>query len=295
MSFKTWAGPKFKKYKNIFLAVFFGVLVFFTCQALIYYYIYPGVLPDKFLASVNTFVSSFQKQPPKTIVVNLRNMVLDTFENGDFRKRYPVIAAGNPRISPTPTGNFQVLAKHKNVFSSLSHVWMPWSMRFYRGYYIHEVPYYKSGAKVKTRYSLGCLRFRKDDAQEIYEWADLGIKVQIVNARLAREEDKDTVYYLTQKGSKRPMINEEVFLSYGNKWSDVAVVLSGQLAAYSDVELIRAKFDFKVYKLEKGQKRWITDIETFKALDYKWEEITPVNETELIAWPTGSPIKIIKE
>ncbi len=285
----------FKKYKNIFYTLFFGFLIFLCCQALFYYYIYPGVLPDKLIASVNGLISSFQKEPPKTIVINLRNMVLDTFENGSFRKRYPVLAAGNPKISPTPTGSFQVLAKHKNAFSSLSQVWMPWSMRFYKNYFIHEVPYYKSGAKVKSRYSLGCLRLDGDDAQEIYQWANLGISVQIIYTKLARVEGKDMVYYLTEKGLKRPMLNEEVFLSYDNKWDEVAVVLSGQLASYPDVELIKNEFDIRVYKLENGKKRWITDLETFESLGYEWKEVTPVSQIELAVWPTGSPIKIIKE
>jgi len=228
-------------------------------------------------------------------VINLRNMVFDTFENGEFRKRYPVIAAGNPRISPTPIGEFQILAKHKNAFSNLSQVWMPWSMRFYKNYFIHEVPYYRSGHKVKSRYSLGCLRLSKDDAQEIYEWTDLRTKVQIVNTKLAIEKNSNTIYYLTKKGLKRPILNEEVFLSYGNKWDNVAVVLPGQLDAYPDVRLIRGENNFKVYKLEDGEKRWIADMETFESLGCEWEEVTPINQIELAAWPRGTPIKIIQE
>jgi hypothetical protein len=148
---------------------------------------------------------------------------------------------------------------------------------------------------VKSRYSLGCLRLSKGDAQEIYEWTDLGTRVQIVNAKLAIEKNSNTVYYLTKKGLKRPIPNEEVFLSYDNKWDNVVVVLPGQLDAYSDVKLIRGENDFKVYKLEDGEKRWIVGIETFESLGCKWEEVAPVNQTELAAWSQGTHIKIIQE
>ena len=282
----------FSKYKSILYSLVLGVFVFLLSQGLIYYYVYPSNLPEGLFASVlNTIVSSFKEDPPKAIVVNLRSMTMDTYENDVFRKRYPVLATGNPRTTPTPVGKFKVLTKYKNAFSSLSHVWMPWSMRFYKEYYIHEVPYYPSGAKVTSKYSLGCLRLGEGDAQEVYEWADLGTAVQIIDTHLAREQDSSRVYYLNEKGFKRALASQDVFHSYGNKWSDVAEVLSGQLDAYPSVELIRAEFDFKVYKLENGLKRWITDIATFEGLGYKWEEVALVNGVELESWPTSSPIR----
>jgi len=278
------------RFEKILHFLILGSLIILAWLGLVRFYDYPGLLPDSFLAGINNLVLSVKDAPSKVLVVNLMNMSLDTFEDEGFRKRYPVLAAGNPRTCPTPTGDFQVLTKYDNVMSSLSHVWMPWSMRFYQQYYIHEVPYYPSGAKVTSKYSLGCLRLAEGDAQEVFEWADLGSRVKIIKTNLAREEDQQTVYYLTDQGLKKPIPNQEVFAAYGYSWADIAILSSGQLEPYADLELIRGDDDYRVYKLENGQKRWITSIEVFEGMGYQWSDIWSVNQLEIEAWPTGRPI-----
>ena len=87
------------------------------------------------------------------------------------------------------------------------------------------------------------------------------------------------------------MLFRSVFLSYGNKWSDILTVKPFELSAIPDNVLIRAASDQKVYKLENGTKHWIRTAETFNRLGYKWNEIAPVNAVELESYPLGAPIE----
>jgi hypothetical protein len=218
-------------------------------------------------------------------------MVVDMFEGDEFVGRYPLVAAGHPRVTPTPQGEFRVLEKYERVFSRSAQVWMPWSLRFYGQYYIHEIPYYPSGAKVRSTYSHGCLRLYEGNAQELYNWASVDTKVHIINAKLAREEDEERIYYLTDNGFKKPIFNVEVFYSYDNNPDEVKIFKDGRLDAYPKVELIRGMDGSKVYKLEENKKRWIKSPAVFNNLGYNWQEIVSVNQIELNAWPTGEPIE----
>jgi len=106
-----------------------------------------------------------------------------------------------------------------------------------------------------------------------------------------RVQDGPTVYYLTESGMKRAMINQEAFLSYeGNKWSDVVSVDEKYLSFFPDNELIRAWDGLKVYKIENGKKRWIKTSEAFNSLNLDWSKIAPVSSAELSAYPEGEEI-----
>jgi len=72
-----------------------------------------------------------------------------------------------------------VLTKEKNHLSSISHVWMPWSMQFNNNYFIHEWPYWPGGEKISTQYSLGCIRLHEEDSKTVYDWADIGTELVI--------------------------------------------------------------------------------------------------------------------
>ena len=109
--------------------------------------------------------------------------------------------------------------------------------------------------------------------------------------KLMRAEGDTKVYYITEKGFKRHIPNEETFLSYSNKWSDIVVVKPFELSAIPDNILIRQEGKPEVYKLENGTKRWIKTAEVFNRLDFKWNEIAPVNAVELNSYPLGEPIE----
>jgi len=109
--------------------------------------------------------------------------------------------------------------------------------------------------------------------------------------KLMRAEDDTKVYYITEKGFKRHIPNEETFLSYGNKWSDIVIVKPFELSAIPDNILIRQEGKPEVYKLENGTKRWIKTAEVFNRLGYKWNDIALVNAIEFDSYPLGEPVE----
>ncbi len=281
------------RYRIILFFLLFSLTAFIICQLGIYFYIYPAEISFSELGARarQALLSLIGREEQKLISINLSNKVLATFEDGQLVKRYKITAAGHPRISPTPTGDFEILSKIKNAFSNLSHVWMPWSMRFYKQYFMHEIPYYPSGRRLTYAYSAGCIRLPIGTAQEVYEWATVGTKVHIHSAKLVKTTDNDKVYYLTEKGLKRYIPNLDVFFSYSNKWENIVIIRPFELEAYPDVVLVHLDKDSKVYKLENGFKRWIRTPEVFNRLGYNWQEIAPVNQVEFNIWPTGETIE----
>jgi len=280
------------KYRKV---IIFSVLLvlFFLFQVYIYLGIYPATFswPD-YLAGLGQGLFVFlSPESQKLIRINLHSYTLTTFENNRLVKKYEIAATGHPRVSPTPKGSFEILQKHKNAFSNLSKVWMPWSMRFYKGYYIHEIPYYPSGERIRTNYSLGCLRVPVEQAEELYQWAELGTRVEIYEAELVKTATEPSIYQLLNNGFKKHIINPEVFASYGYQWKDVVVIPDEELRAYSDIDLIRGEGDYKVYKLENGIKRWIETGEAFERLGHDWFKIILMSAAELSVYQTGEPIK----
>lgn len=277
--------------KVIIFSVF--LVLFFLFQICIYFGIYPATFswPD-YLAGLGQGLFVFlSPESQKLIRINLYSYTLTTFENDRLVRKYEIAAIGHPKISPTPIGSFKIFQKQEKPFSNLSKVWMPWSMRFYKKYYIHEIPYYPSGERVKTDYSLGCLRIPLEQAEELYQWAELGTRVEIYEAKLVKAATESSIYQLLKNGFKKHIINPEVFASYGYQWKDVVVIPDEEIRAYSDIDLIKGEGDYKVYKIEDGIKRWIKTEEAFERLGYDWSKIILMNATELSVYQIGEPIK----
>lgn len=114
---------------------------------------------------------------------------------------------------------------------------------------------------------------------------------QYQRVKLIRAEGDTKIYYITEGGLKRHMPNPTIFLSYGNKWSEVVTVKPFELSAISDNVLLREEGKPGVYKLENGTKRWVKTAEVFNRLGYRWDEIAPVNSTELNDYSSGMPIE----
>ncbi len=119
----------------------------------------------------------------KYIEADIGKMTLTAYENGNPVLSYNIAGIGNPAISPTPTGQFTVLSKEEKHFSSLSKVWMPWSIRFHGPYFLHGIPYWPSGEKLNTRYSGGCVRLSEEDDKAIYDFAEIGTPVIISKSK----------------------------------------------------------------------------------------------------------------
>lgn len=115
----------------------------------------------------------------KFMEVNLDEMKLKLWEDGQVVDVFDIVGKGNPRTAPTRKGFFSVLSKESNHFSSLSRVWMPWSIRYSGGYFIHEWPYWPGGKKITSKYSAGCIRLNEGDSQIVYDWVDIGTPILV--------------------------------------------------------------------------------------------------------------------
>jgi hypothetical protein len=201
------------------------------------FYLQPNELPfGKYFSSIlQTLISGGSD---KLIRINLATKDLTLYQDGQLIKNAKISAAGHPKITPTPTGDFKISLKDKIHFSFTGLV-MPWSLRFFGAYYLHGLPYTRSGKIIDTPYSNGCIRLPAGLDQEIFNWAEIGTKVQIYNSRLVKTADDPTVYYLSDGGTKEGIPTPEVFISRGYKWQDIAVVPQEEINVFPTVLLTR--------------------------------------------------------
>lgn len=143
-------------------------------------------------------------------------------------------------------------------------------------------------------------RFWIPDAQTFeaagYRWSDVrvvssGTVGQYDRLRLVREGSDARIYYLTEGGLRREIPNPEVFNSYGNRWEDVVSIGSAELNAYPSVRFMRASGESRVYQLENGERRWVSTAAAFNRISGRWDQIAPVNATELAAYTLGRDIE----
>ena len=137
-----------------------------------------------FKPSLGSFVSipKAQIQEGKYLDIDIKNQLLTLYENGEVKSAYE-ISSGRYGM-PTPLGAFRVLSKEDNHWSSTYGLWMPYSLRFYGGYFIHELPYWPGGyregeAHLGQRVSHGCIRLGVGVAEEVYKFADIGTAVLV--------------------------------------------------------------------------------------------------------------------
>lgn len=125
---------------------------------------------DEYIQNKNSFVE-----------VELRAMQLTLYENGVASKTMKILTKGKERSWwETPTGNYKVLGKSVNAFSSIGNVWMPYSIQFYGNYFIHGWPYYDDGTPVPQGYSGGCIRLSTEDAKAVFNFVKVGTPVLVL-------------------------------------------------------------------------------------------------------------------
>lgn len=125
-----------------------------------------------------TFANFDQNNPTvpttgKTIVADLRQMIIYLYRDGNLISTSTILAKGRPG-SPweTPVGEYGVKTKELKHFSSIGKVWMPYSVQFFGNFFIHGWPFDNKGRAVARTYSGGCIRLADLDAKKIYEFAD---------------------------------------------------------------------------------------------------------------------------
>lgn len=136
------------------------------------------------------------------IRINLETRWLVLLEGDTPEAKYRIAGTGDPFESPTPKGTYSILEKEKRHRSTLSGLWMPYSIRFWEGYYIHEIPENDAGEKTTTEYSLGCVRLPAKVAPKVYGWSKVGDKLTIYKNNLVRTAESEGAFRVRKSGIK---------------------------------------------------------------------------------------------
>lgn len=149
----------------------------------------------------------------KSIYVDLDRMQLLLLDQGAVIADIPILSRGRPgTFWETPTGNYSVLGKEPNHFSSIGNVWMPYSMQFFGNFFIHGWPYHDDGEPVPEGYSGGCIRLSTEDAGTVYAFAKKGTPIYVRgNGEVERIGTNAFQYYL-RGGGVPPEISAKAFI-----------------------------------------------------------------------------------
>jgi len=125
--------------------------------------------------------------PGKQIVIRIAEQRLRVYEDGELLYDWPV--STGIASSPTYSGEFQVLDKNKNSYASQWDLWMPHFIAIYRAggdtyNGIHGLPTLSSGRRLwegalGSPASYGCIILGIQEAETLYNWAEIGVSVII--------------------------------------------------------------------------------------------------------------------
>lgn len=117
----------------------------------------------------------------KALLADLDREKIFLYEDGSLVGQFPILSVGKAGTPwETPGGDFSILLKKENHFSSIGSVWMPFSLQFLGNYFIHGWPYYANNVPVPVGYSGGCIRLSTPDAEKVYRFVDRGSLLQVV-------------------------------------------------------------------------------------------------------------------
>jgi lipoprotein-anchoring transpeptidase ErfK/SrfK len=125
--------------------------------------------------------------PNKRIVISISQQRMWTYENGALRSE-EIISTGIDR-SPTHPGVFQVQTHEQLAYASVWDLYMPHFMGIYEGWPgfmngIHGLPTLSNGTRMWAnslgrKASYGCIILNLQAAEDLYNWAENGVIVEI--------------------------------------------------------------------------------------------------------------------
>jgi lipoprotein-anchoring transpeptidase ErfK/SrfK len=131
---------------------------------------------DYFSQVKNQFIS----QSASFVEADLSSMTLRVYDQGKVIKEVPIKTKGKEGSWwETPAGIYKIESKETSHFSSIGHVYQPYSMAFQGNFFIHGWPYHTDGTEVATTYSGGCIRLTTEDAKAVYDLVKVGTPVLV--------------------------------------------------------------------------------------------------------------------
>lgn len=112
------------------------------------------------------------------IVVHLDTMSLELRDGATLIETIPLLSQGKPgSYYETIGGDYVNDYKEPLHFSSIGHVYMPYSIHLFGNYFIHGIPYYTNGQPVASTYSGGCIRLTNENAKKVYDFVSRGTHI----------------------------------------------------------------------------------------------------------------------
>ncbi len=139
-------------------------------------------------------------QDTKVVYADLGAMKISLYENGTVIEEYPIQSVGREGTAwQTPLGKFDMSYKMENHFSSIGHVYMPFSMHFFGNYFIHGWPYYADGTPVPKGYSGGCIRLNTPDSEHVFDFVDKNTELIVTTSADKILKQGELQYVLTER------------------------------------------------------------------------------------------------
>lgn len=155
----------------------------------------PGLTMNNLVAGMELTIPSknvllpLPAVPNKRIIISISEQRMTVFEDGNIRNTH-IISTGMAD-SPTMAGVFQVQTHVLNAFASNWDLYMPHFLGIYEAWPgfmngIHGLPLLSSGhrlwaSNLGSPASYGCIILDLAAAEDLYNWADPGVVVEIVN------------------------------------------------------------------------------------------------------------------
>ena len=123
------------------------------------------------------------------IEADLSAMKLQVYKEGSLFLEVPIATKGQPGSWwETPAGLYKIDSKEKAHFSTMGHVWMPWSMNSQGNFFIHGRTYYPDGTLSSKTYTGGCIRLDTADAEKVYSAIDVGTPVLVFEKSFSTDD-----------------------------------------------------------------------------------------------------------
>ena len=122
----------------------------------------------------------------KLILVDISDQRMYVYQDGNLLWQW-VVSTGEPGLDTQP-GSYTVLDKIPNAYAATWNLWMPnWLGIYWAGYLengIHALPILWDGSRLwdgylGTKVSFGCIILGINEAQTLFDWAEVGTTVTI--------------------------------------------------------------------------------------------------------------------
>lgn len=141
----------------------------------------------------------------KHVLVDLSSMTITLKISTTTIDTLPLLSKGKPGSYYETIGGIYINDyKTPLHFSSIGHVYMPYSVHVFGNYFIHGIPYYPDGTPVSSTYSGGCIRLSNDDARKVYSFIDKGTLIRIAKHA---DDDFDATDIATSSMDSQTMTN----------------------------------------------------------------------------------------